>query len=58
MRLLKCSGADVIPKGSRLKRYLPKGVMKVVSKDDYFVNSICQNPEFASSFENTVAPPS
>lgn len=39
--------------GSLSKQYLLNGVMTVVSKADFFDKGICQNAEFASSFENT-----
>ena len=55
--LWKCSGAEVIPKGNQLKQYLPKGVMKVVSRAESRESSTCQNPELASSFENILAAP-
>ena len=42
---------DIMPKGIRLNRNLPNGVMKVVSLDDCSLSSTCQKPEFASSFE-------
>lgn len=48
----------MIPNGRRLKQYLPKGVIKVVSNADSSDSLICQNPELASSLENTFAPPS
>ena len=51
----KCSGAEVMPNGSRLKQNLPNGVMKVVSMADSLASGICQNPELASIFENTLA---
>ena len=37
----------MIPKGSRLKEYLPKGVINVVSSDDSLDNIICQKPKLA-----------
>ena len=46
------SGADEMPKGIRLKQNLPKGVIKVVSNADSSANGTCQNPVFASNFEN------
>ena len=58
IRRWKCSGAMVIPKGSRWKQNLPHGVMKVVSRADSGARGICQNPELASSLVNTLAPPS
>src|SRR4029434_2502257 len=54
----KCSGADEIPKHKRLKQYRPNGVMNVVSNLESSERGICQNPEFASNFENTLAPSS
>ena len=45
-----------MPNGRRLKQYRPKGVMNVVSGEDYGDNGICQNTEFASNLENTLAP--
>ena len=48
---------DVIPNGIRLKQNFPKGVIKVVSKEDSWASSTCQNPELASSFEKNFAPP-
>ena len=56
IRCWNSSGALEILKGSLLKQYLPKGVMKVVSGHDSLAWGICQNPLFASSFENTFAP--
>ena len=50
----KCSGADEIPKGKRLKQCLPNGVMNVVRALDSCVSGICQNPELASNLLNTV----
>ena len=47
-----------MPKGRRLKQMRPKGVIKVVSKADSLESLICQNPELASSFENTLEPAS
>ena len=58
IRLWKCSGAELIPKGNRLKQNLPNGVIKVVSREDFSARGICQNPELASSFVNTLAPAS
>ena len=52
----KCLGADLIPKGRWLKQNMPNGVIKVVSFADPGERPICQNPEFASSLLNTVAP--
>ena len=45
-------------KGSLLKWYLPKGIMKVVSGRDSGDNSICQKLLLASNLVNTVAPAS
>ena len=45
----KCSGAEVIPKGSIVKQNHPKGIMNVVRRDDSGVSGICQNPELASN---------
>ena len=47
-----------MPNGSLRKQNRPKGVMKVVSGMDSGDRGICQNPELASSFENTLAPAS
>ena len=47
-----------MPKDRRLKQNRPNGVMKVVSKADSFDSFICQNPELASSLENTLEPAS
>ena len=47
----------MIPNGRRLKQNLPNGVMNVVKGAELLLNSICQNPEFASSLENTFTPP-
>lgn len=44
-----------MPKVRRLKRYLPKGVMKVVRGHDSGFNRICQNPDRVSSLVNTFA---
>ena len=49
----KTSGAEHIPKGRRLKQYLPNSVTNVVSKRDS-ASGTCQDPEFASSFENSL----
>ena len=46
----KCSGADVMPNGNRLKQNLPNGVMNVVCRADSFASGICENPELASIF--------
>ena len=50
------SEPDLIPKGNILKQKRLHGVMKVVSGLDSYASFICQNPEFASSFENTLEP--
>ena len=47
IRRWKCSGADVISNGRWWKQNLPKGVMEVVRRAEFFVNAICQNLEFA-----------
>lgn len=52
----KCSGADKIPNGNRLKVYRPNGVMKVVRSKLSFVRGIYQNPDMTSSYVNTLAP--
>ena len=54
--LWKRSGGKVISNGNLLKQYLQKGVIKVVNLADLGSNGICQNPEFASSFQKTLAP--
>ena len=54
----KCSGAEDIPKGSRLKQNQPNGVMNMVSKADSLANGICQKPELALSLVKTWAPES
>ena len=46
----------LIPKGILLKQYRPKGVMNVVSSFYCSVNGFCQNPLFASSLLNILAP--
>lgn len=46
----------MIPNGSHLKEYLPKGVMKVVNFLLSGCRGICQNLEAASSDINIVAP--
>ena len=51
----KCSGVQLIPKGRRLKQTLLNWVTKVVRFADSSDRPICQNPEFASSWLNTVA---
>ena len=50
----KTSGAEHVPKGRWLKQYLPNGVTDVVSKQDSSSSGTCQNPEFASNFENSL----
>ena len=50
------SGADLMPNGSLLNLYLPNGVAKVQSWEELGVNFSCQNPDFASSFDSTLAP--
>ena len=52
------SGADEMPKVILLNANLPCGVMNVVRSLDSSYNGNCQNPLFASSFENTDAFPS
>ena len=47
-----------MPKGNLLKQNLPKGVINVVNRQESSGNGICQNPLFASSLVNTVAPAS
>jgi hypothetical protein len=49
------SDAVFIPNGIRRYRNLPNGVPNVVSIDDFSSSVICQNPDFASKVENTVA---
>lgn len=44
-----------MPKGRRFKRYLLKGLMKVVRGCDSGVIRICQNPDQVSSFVKTLA---
>ena len=46
----------LIPKGNVLKQKQPHGVMNVVCGLDSHASFICQNPEFASSFLNTLEP--
>ena len=58
IRFWKCSGAELIQNGRRLKQSLPNGVMKVVSLADSGDKPICQNPELASSLLKMVAPAS
>ena len=53
IHLWKCSGAEVMPNGRRLKQNLSKGVIKVVSRADSLASGICQKPELASNFVNT-----
>ena len=38
-----------------MKLYLPKGVLKVHNLELSLSNAICQKPDVASSFENTLA---
>ena len=57
-RFWNSSGAHVIPKGSTLNWYLPKGVMNVVSGHDSGASGVCQNPKFASNLVNIFAPES
>ena len=45
-----------MPNGRRLKQNLPNGVIKVVRRADSLASGICQNPELASNFVNTLAP--
>lgn len=52
------SGADVIPKGSRLKRKRLKGVRKIVRCRLSGDIVLWQDPEFASSLEKILAPAS
>ena len=52
----KCSGALDIPNGNLLKQNRPAGVMNVVSRRDVGDKEICQNPLFASSLLNSLAP--
>ena len=47
--LWKTSGAELMPKGRRLKQYRPKGVINVVRSQEFGSSGICQNPELASS---------
>ena len=47
-----------MPKGNLLKQNLPKGVINVVNGQESSDNRIYQNPLFASSLVNTVAPAS
>ena len=47
---------ELILKPNMLKQKRPRGVMNVVSGLDSHASFICQNPEFASSFENTLEP--
>ena len=54
----KISGALDILKGSLLKQYCPKGVIKVVRSLEGFARGICQNPLLAWSLENSFAPES
>ena len=52
----KTSGAELMPKGMRLYRYLPKGVLKVVRYDERSSRRTCQNPWRTSRTVNTLAP--
>ena len=45
-----------MPKVRLLKQNLPTGVINVVNNADCLDSLICQNPELASSLENTWAP--
>ena len=45
-----------MPKGNLLKQNLPKGVINVVNRWESSDKGIYQNPLFASSLLNTVAP--
>ena len=47
-----------MPKGNLLKKYHPKGMMKVINSLDSLTSRICQKPLLASNLENTVAPAS
>ena len=47
---------ELILKLNMLKQKRLRGVMNVVSGLDSHASFICQNPEFASSFENTLEP--
>ena len=49
------SGADFIPKGNLVNRYLPNGVLNVQSFELASSNFTCQYPEVASRTENTFA---
>ena len=51
----KTSGAELMPNGMRLYRYLPKGVWKVVRYDDRSSRCMCQNPWRTSRTVNTLA---
>lgn len=51
----KCLDADVMPNDRRWKQNLPHGVIKVRIGIDSGDRSICQKPEFESSFENLLA---
>lgn len=50
----KTSGANVMPKGSLLKQYLPSSVIKLVRWALFCSRGICQKPLLASKLENTV----
>ena len=54
--LRNTSGADDMPKGSRLKQNRPSGVLKVVRSLGSSSSGICQNPLLASSLEEMVLP--
>ena len=49
---------DMMPNGNHLKDYRQKGFLNVVRGIDSGERGICQNPELASSLENTLAPAS
>jgi hypothetical protein len=51
------SGAELIPNGSRLKQYHPKGVMNVVSSFDSSSRGSCQNTLLASNLLNILPCP-
>ena len=57
MALWNISGTLEIPNGSRLKQYLPNGVMNVVSSCESGWRGNCQNPLAASSFVNILLRP-
>ena len=52
------SGAELIPKGKRLKQKQPKGVIKVVNNFESSSKGICQKPLLASNFVNILLSPS